>query len=219
MNGSPITAHPLTWPTGWPRTQPVARLNAHFGARKPSRYGGNFMTKQDLTINEGLGRVLGQLDRLGVERQDVIVSTNVPTRLDGMPRSGAARPDDPGVAVYWATKAGTRVMAVDRYLEVADNLAAVAATLDALRAIERHGGAQILDRAFTGFAAIPAQTGGAPSWRDLFGPGDYATVEAKYKAAAMAAHPDRGGDHEQMVALNTAWDQARKWFSENGVSS
>ncbi|KVD37855.1 hypothetical protein WJ41_22830 [Burkholderia ubonensis] len=62
-----------------------------------------------------------------------------------------------GVAVYWETRAGARrVMAIDQYTRVADNLAAVAATLDAMRAIERHGGARILERAFTGFAALAA---------------------------------------------------------------
>ena len=38
-------------------------------------------------------------------------------------------------------------MAIDAYTRTADNLAAVAATLEAMRAIERHGGAQILERA------------------------------------------------------------------------
>jgi len=54
-------------------------------------------------------------------------------------------------------------MAIDIYDTVAGNLAAVAATLDAMRAIERHGGAQILKRAFQGFKALPSSTATALS--------------------------------------------------------
>ena len=82
------------------------------------------------------GGVLAELARLGIGEQDTVISTNVPTRLDGLPRSGAREPFDPGVAVYWQERSGARrVMAIDRYTTVADNLAAVAATLEAMRAI------------------------------------------------------------------------------------
>jgi hypothetical protein len=71
---------------------------------------------------------------MGVDRQDVVISTNVRTRLDGLPRSGEPEPSDRGAAVYWEDqKRKRRVMAIDRYGKVADNLAAIAATLDAMR--------------------------------------------------------------------------------------
>ena len=38
----------------------------------------------------------------------------------------------------------------------ADNRSAIEASLEAMRAIERHGGAEILDRAFQGFQALPS---------------------------------------------------------------
>ena len=117
------------------------------------------------------------MQRLGVHQDDVVVSTNLQTRLDGLPRSNQARPGDPGVCVYWKpAKSPMRCMAVDRYDEVQDNLAAVAATLEAMRSIERHGGAAILDRAFTGFAA---KTGAAKTGA--------ATIGAATKAAALGA--------------------------------
>lgn len=94
---------------------------------------------------------------MGIDRDDIVISTNVALRLDGLPRSGQRAPQDAGAAVYWKTRGGAaRVMAIDQYHKVEANLAAIAATLDAMRAIERHGGAQILDRAFTGFTALPA---------------------------------------------------------------
>jgi hypothetical protein len=91
-------------------------------------------------------------------------------------------------------------------VRVADNLAAVAATLDALRAIERHGGGSILERAFIGFAALPASI--EKPWRETLGFGfstpTAAMVEDKYRSLAKTHHPDQGGDHERMSELNLA---------------
>ena len=76
---------------------------------------------------------------------DSIISTNLKLRLDGLPRSDQKEPDDPGVAVYWQRLSKPKkVMAIDLYDRIADNLAAIGATLNAMRAIERHGGALIL---------------------------------------------------------------------------
>ena len=109
-------------------------------------------------------------------------------------------------------------MAIDAYRRVADNLAAVAATLDAMRAIKRHGGAAILDRAFAGFTALPSpEASGAPRhWRDVlefFDAHRLLTAEdvrARYRRLAAERHPDRGGSNAQMTELNLARDQALK---------
>ena len=139
-----IEAYPLTWPQGWPRKKSRQRRRAKFST-----------SGRVLSVMDGIQRVLLELERLGVKRDDLVISTDIPTRLDGLPRSDRSVAD-PGVAVYWRKGKDTRCMAVDRYDRVADNLAAIAATLEAMRAIERHGGAEILDRAFTGFVALPA---------------------------------------------------------------
>ena len=61
-------------------------------------------------------RVLGELAHFRVAKDDIIISTNVRTRLDGTPRSDQPEPGDPGVAVYREMRAGkTKVMAIDRY--------------------------------------------------------------------------------------------------------
>src|SRR5262245_21803888 len=91
---------------------------------------------------------------------NIVISSNVELRLDGLPKSGRRPPEDPALAVYWTKRKGrsleTRCMGVDRCDRVEHNLAAVAATLDAMRAIDRHGGDSILDRAFQGFTALPS---------------------------------------------------------------
>lgn len=212
-----IKAYPLAWPDGWKRTPAVSRVRAQFSRRERqySQTGGSWTRKRDLSVSDAISRVLAELERLGVDCQDVVSSTNVPTRLDGLPRSGAAAPSDPGAAVYWRTRRdqAPKVMAIDRYDRVADNLAAIAATLEAMRAIERHGGAQILDRVFTGFAALPAPDA-AKAWREVLGippdVHDLDRVRAAYRTLAQAAHPDRGGSHEQMAEINAAWCQAQE---------
>lgn len=194
------TRYPLQWPMGWKRTQ--YRATAKF-----SKY------DKRLSVADGVQRVLQELERFGVGEADVVISTNVALRLDGLPRSDQAQPVDPGVCVYWQRgKNSMQCMAIDRYDRVADNLAAVAATLDAMRAIERHGGAAILDRAFTGFTALPAPivAGMARPWWEVLGVERSATkdqINAAYRRLASASHPDKGGTAERMAEINRARDE------------
>jgi hypothetical protein len=194
-----IAAHPLQWPTGWKRTHGAAKRSASF-----TRY------RKQLSIADGVARVQQELERLGVSREDTVISTNVETRLDGLPRSDRAEPADAGAAVYWRNGSSTKVMAIDQYNRVADNLAAIAATLEAMRAIERHGGAAILERAFAGFAALPAPKGS--HWAEMLDIPATSTreqVKSAYRALASRYHPDKpGGSHERMAELNAAQDAA-----------
>jgi hypothetical protein len=196
----------LTWPQGWKRKQHWERAKSNF-----SRAG------QQLSVYEGTLRVLDELRRFGVMERDIIISTNVRTRRDGLPMSNQAEPSDPGVAVYWKKNGKDQVMASDRYTRVADNLAAIAATLDAMRAIERHGGAQILERAFLGFTALPAPE----NWRDVLNVSPSETglkallvARNNYHALAKQHHPDAGGTAEGFARINRAWTDAQKELHE-----
>lgn len=220
-----INAYPLQWPAGWKRTDPAWRKAAKF-AGSTTRYhqrgdGTSYSSKQarDLTIAEGRTRVLQELTRMGLQRDDVVLSTNLRLRLDGEPRGDAGEPADPGVAVYWQESGGARrVMAIDIYTRCADNLAAVAATLDAMRAIERHGGAVILERAFTGFTALPPPGGSASSrhWREVLGFDNHVggisaeLLKERYRARRSSAHPDKGGADAEAAAVNLAYEQAQQ---------
>lgn len=195
-----ISSYPLAWPDGWKRMASYSRTHGKF--RKEGK---------GLTVSQGVMRVLEELERMFIKRDDVIVSTNVPTRLDGLPRSDQSNPADPGVAIYWRKNqtAPMKCMAVDRYRDVADNLAAVAATFEAMRAIERHGGAEILERTFRGFAALPASTG--RDWWDVLEVRRDATkdiIESNFKRLMRDRHPDAGGSHDAMSELNLARQQA-----------
>ena len=202
-----MNRYPLSWPDGWKRT-PTSR-----------RKSGNFKVHRNkITVHQAITRILTELQRLGVMEGDSIISTGIPTRLDGLPRSDQPEPADPGVAVYWERPAekGTKVMAIDIYDRVADNLAALAATLEAMRAIERHGGAIIMERAFTGFAALPAPGQTSRTWRHVmnFLPDeavDMATARQRYRQMASERHPDKEfGSADAMSELNIAWEQAQE---------
>lgn len=197
------TAYPLCWPASWRRTAPGRRVDAkfciHVYQSRPRR----------LDVGDGVERIRNELRRMGISLGSVIISTDLKLRGDGLPYSSQATSRlDPGAAVYWRDGKQTRCMAIDIYDRVADNLAAIAATIEAMRAIERHGGALILDRAFMGFAALPAP---APQElpHEVLGVAESATrdeVEYAYRRAAMQCHPDKGGSHAAMTRINTARD-------------
>lgn len=201
-----VPGYPLAWPDGWRRTSAERRTRAPFGKKTAGQHG--LLSKSRVSVSEGTSRVLYQLSLMGVARDDVVISTNMELRRDGYPRTDRRPPTDPGVAVYWQKRRGRRqCIAVDRYDTVADNLAAIAATLDAMRAIERHGGAEILERAFTGFVALPAPE----QWFQVLGIPSTSTreeIELAHRRLAMIHHPDRGGDAHQMARINTARDVA-----------
>lgn len=205
-----VNAYPLSWPQGWPRSR--GRKSGQFGKQeqRSNGAGGSWKQKADITMADAMKRVKVELERLGVNvTDDSIVSTNLRLNLSGLPRGDQGEPSDPGVAVYFQKKnAPMRVIAIDAYTRVRDNLAAIAATLEAMRAIERHGGAQILERAFTGFAALTAP---GKNWWDVLEVRQDATrdiIETNFKRLARDRHPDRGGDHDKMSELNEARDAA-----------
>ena len=201
-----MTKSPLAWPSGWKRTRWHERKRARFFKSVDD---GSRHTKP-LSIHQGTARVLNELRSLGVLEGDSIISTNLKLRLDGFPRSDQKEPDDPGVAVYWERSNESRkVMGIDLYDRIADNLAAIAATLNAMRAIERHGGALILERAFTGFDALPDPG----NWRHTLGIDEKATLEdakGAYRRQALKSHPDKGGSDDLMDRLTKAWSVAQK---------
>lgn len=211
-----LAAYPLSWPEAWPRYK-GARKEGRFGKELPGQHG-----RTDITMADAMKRVHYELERLGVDvYNDCVISTNLKTNLSGLPRSDQGEPADPGAAIYWQKKQGgrmgpMRVMAIDVYSRVRDNVAAVAATLEAMRKIERHGGATILERAFTGFTALPKPSG--PDWWEVLQldrrTATRENIIIKHKLLARERHPDVGGSDHQMAELNRARDQALQEVSQ-----
>lgn len=205
------TAYPLHWPEGWPRNRAQDRVRANFNSRRDT--GASYRTKRQLTVNEGTARVLDALRKIGIGDWNVIVSTNMPVRGDGLPYSNRREPEDCGAAVYWRTNAQQmyQCIAIDQYDRLADNLAAIAGTLDALRAIERWGGAAILERATAGLKELPnGASGNATAWWVVLQVDHNASpdeVRAAYQRRRKQTHPDHGGTADQFSAVQRAWEQ------------
>lgn len=186
-----IQAFPLTWPEGWPRAK----------QRKHSPY--------KVTTNNALTSLLGDL-RL-MRAHNVIVSSNVPLRRDGTMYRGDhsdARMPDPGVAVYWERKGEPKAIACDEWLTVRENLRALGMAIEYLRGLERCGASAILERAFQGFARLPAPAGACWEVLGLWRGSSRQAIEDRYRALAREHHPDRGGDAQLMARINTARDEA-----------
>lgn len=190
-----IPHYPLEWPLGWPR-----RRSRRFGQfRKDGRW---------INTEHATGRLERELEKLGAV--DPTLSTNVRLNLRGVPR-GDERPSDPGVAIYFSFKGKATVLACDTYTEVSQNIAALAAHLEALRAMDRYGVGTI-EQALAGYKALPADT--AADWRAVFGlPRDrYITkdqVDQAFKQLAREKHPDvTHDDGAAMAHLNRARDYA-----------
>lgn len=204
-----IQAYPLNWPAGWRRTLANQRSDAKFRKGKGGRIeGSGYKSADRVSLSEGLKRVYAELRAFGIAESSIIVSSDLRLRADGQPFAAQATSHlDQGVAVYWRDGGQQRCMAIDRYNRIADNLAAIAATLDAMRAIERHGGATILNRAFQGFAALPAPEAW---WQILKLSGPDATadqIRAAHRRLISEHHPDNGGSTECAAAINRARDQ------------
>lgn len=209
----PITAHPLCWPVGWHRTAPGDRKRATFATKKESTFAG-YRGQRAITFIEASKRIIVEVRAFGVKPDSIIISTNLRVRKDGGLIGEQREPEDPGAAVYWQRnpREGQRCMAIDQYNRIADNLAAIAATISAMRAIERHGGAEILERAFTGFAALPAPAGytTTPTWWGILEVDQSASVDdikAAFREKAKLAHPDLGGSAEQFVIIKAAYEE------------
>jgi len=196
MSYASVKRYPLEWPIGWKRTTGVWRRIGRF------KSGGTW-----ITVVAATSRLEYELERIGAKQPTL--STNVSLRLDGRPRSDE-KPADPGAAIYFSFRGKATVLACDTYTEVADNIAALAAHLEALRAIERYGVGS-LEQALAGYKALPADS--AADWRAVFGFAATSApslddVDKAFKAAARAKHPDAGGTDVEMAHLNRARDYA-----------
>lgn len=114
-----ITSHSLTWPKSRKRSK----------IKKHSQFG-------KVSISRAIDEIIATLGRMGCPSWNVIISTNVQLKSNGLPYSGRKSPDDSGVSIWWRDTDGSRkVMAIDKYNTVQDNLWAVHKTLEAMRGI------------------------------------------------------------------------------------
>jgi hypothetical protein len=169
-----------------------------------------------VSLAESRKELLRELDALGAK--NVVISSNLELRRDGLPYADSREPSDPGIAVYFDRTSGPQratrpfVIACDTYERAAHNLRAVGATVSALRTIQHHGASSMLEQAFTGFAALPAHGSVKPWWETLGveRSAGLREIQNAYLDLSKIHHPDVGGDHARMSEINEAFRQAKE---------
>jgi hypothetical protein len=196
-----IEAYPLYWPAGYKKKQPGDRTRSSF--------------KQSMETAQRFLR--SEVSRLG--GRDLVVSSNLPIRNDGMLYADWMRKkiEDPGVAIYFKWKNKDVAMCCDKYLTVWENMYALGKGIEAMRGLDRWEISEFLDRAFTGFKALPESTmTEAKIWQVLSlteKPAAVNVVHAQYKNMAKKLHPDMpGGSSQAFQELQTAYQLAQQFF-------
>lgn len=192
------SSYPLDWPMGWARTK--FRRAASFG---------------DTNVYREAQKLRREMELL--KAREVVISSNLMLRGDGIPYANQRHPSDPGVAVWFTLAGKEHVLACDRWDRPEHNLRAVVKHVEALRGQNRWGVGSIA-QAFHGYQhlALDAGAGSIVAWQILGIAREGATPEAihaAYKRAALRAHPDQGGSREAWDALQSAREDALREIS------
>lgn len=185
-----IKDYPLSWPASWPRTSGYARKGNPFKVTQ---------AQASVELEEELNRM---------DCKDAVLTTN---------QRRGENPVDPGACVYFTRNGRELSIPCDSYTHLVANIRAIGLTLVALRSIERYGTSEMMEAAFTGFAALPAggQTSGEHPMAVLGLKQDIrytmTDVDEAYRRLAKTAHPDTPtGSESAFRRLNTAYQQAKE---------
>ena len=188
-----VDAFPLQWPIGRPRTSEYARKGDPFHVPAGK-------IRSDLAF---------ELRMMGCT--DYVISSDLQVRRDGLLYAGQKAPSDPGVALYFTRKGREICISCDQYRNIDVNLRAIGKTIEAIRGIERWGTEEMMDAAFTGFAALPENVIVTPytkrPWHEVLEVSPTASpevVRAAYRQKMLKAHPDHGGTTEQFQEVQDA---------------
>jgi hypothetical protein len=196
------SAYPLQWPLNRPRSSyPVRSL---------------FKYAHRASIGQVRDEVLRELKLY--RAKDIVLSTNLKLRSDGLPLSAQRQPNDAGVALYFTDRHGRRIcFACDKWVSIEENIYSIAKTIGAIRGIGRWGMQEAVDAAFSGFQALPAPAAKmsvteAIDFLSRYGErgddeiADNAQIfKEAYRNAAMKLHPDRGGSASDFNRLEEAY--------------
>lgn len=193
-------AYPLQWPVGRERT-----------ADYKKKYG-NLNKMPSGRIRQLLASELRKMDVT-----DYVISSNVAVRRDGLPYANQREPDDTGVVLYFTRKGKDIAISCDAWVSIDANLRAIGLTVEAIRGMERWGTEEMVDRAFTGFTALPEAIimgeHTARTWFDVLQVSqnaDYDIVQSAYKRMLHKSHPDTGGSDFAFQEVQNAWKQYKE---------
>lgn len=185
-----IEQYPLHWPTGYKRNN-----NPKLATFKTS-------------LSKAANGIADELRMFGAK--DIIISSNLQYRSDGIPYARQTKLDDTGVSVYFTYNKQQRAVCCDKWIHVEDNMHAIELTIKAMRGMDRWGVSEIMDRMFTGFTALPENT---ESYWTILGitQNNISVDELKkvYRELVKKYHPDNQvtGSHEQFVKIQNAYNK------------
>jgi hypothetical protein len=173
--------YPLDWPHSYARRKEVRR----------SQFSQTFSSARQQLEYE-----LNELDA-----SNIIISMNMEVTPSGSLKATSRQPSDPAVAVYFVVNGEEKVMACDKWDAVEDNLRAIGLTLEKMRAIDRYGVSEILNRMFHGLNldALPESISNSKDWWTVLGVKATASKDEIAKAVRrkkLECHPDRNGGDE-----------------------
>ena len=195
-----VWKRPVEWPEAVKRT--VLRGESRFKKR---------------SFSLAIKMVVEELDRFRARK--IRATANVAT--------GSSRgcPEFNGVSVTFELRDQGEwighAIACDSYPYASDNAVAIAKTVEALRAVERHGSSQLAAMAMSGFRALPPSDDSGPKhrpWREVLDVPDSLTTKQQLTLAKASLreqqrrlHPDReDGDRFAFEELTGAWASAQK---------
>lgn len=178
-----VTAYPLCWPFGWPRTE--------------VRESGKFNTE----LSGALRNVNRQIELMG--GKGIILSSNYTLGVDN--------PKDPGVVAYFAWDGVHLAIPCDRWSRLAASLQAIALTIEAMRGLERWGAKHMIKAMFTGFKQLPSSN--RKPWWEVLGCLETDRPEPVrncYRQQAKLHHPDTGGvaNATLFAEISDAWERS-----------
>lgn len=183
--------YPLQWPDGMPRT------------KRPGA------DKFSTSLSGALKNVKKSLALFATDSEhkveNIVVSSNVTL--------GSQIPKDSGVVVYFSWNGLSTCIPVDRYAKVEANLQAIHHCIEAERVKLRHGGINLVQAAFRGYAALDApSTGPQRQWFRVLTVAEdetRANVEKQYKRLRGRFHTDNQetGDNDRYLEVMRAWSE------------
>lgn len=192
--------YPLQYPIGRPRTQ--------YPDRSKFKPGSIYSEAQ---------AIFRQLELMGA--YDIIISSNMQYRQDGLPYT-RQNVQDTGVAVYFKSENGEeQCIPCDSWVTLEENMRAIWKTVEAMRGIERWGGKNLMNAAFSGFKALPEAIITPPpdrlhrDWWVVLGVDRNASpqdVKQAYRRAQATAHPDAGGSSQDFQEVQAAYEEYQK---------
>lgn len=174
---------------------------------------------------EKLEKELGKLRAKNIVVQAYFKERDI--RNDGWPRSGA-RPTEPGVVLTFDSMHGTLSLPCDFFDSYEDNLRAIAFHLEYLRRSGMYG-VTMSGEQYTGWKKLPDTGSSGEGFATDEGAADYLSrhsgvaaadilrsypwTQDAFRKAALALHPDRGGDNADMALVNAAHARLKKRFN------